>query len=214
MPIVALHDDHLAAELRQTGASTRTFSTSIISAVQVIGLVIEAIQNTQSVPVAVLAAMSIQPTASVSSTLFDAKPETWFNSNNTDGQYVGLDLEDQAATARPAITPGGGDFDQPQVVAMKCATPGAVIRYTLDGTLPTAQSGTVFAQPFTIERNAMITAVAFSDSLAPSPPALSTLWIGKQPHPPMNSFHVGNSLTGNASRFKTFIRTAGGAMTS
>ena len=143
-------------------------------------------------------------------TVFDAKPETWFNSNNADGQYVGLDLEDQAATARPVITPGGGDSDKPQVVTMKSATPGAVIRYTLDGTIPTAKIGAVFAKPFTIEKNAMITAVAFSDALAPSPATLSTLWIGKQPHAPMSSFHVGNSLTGNASRFKTFIRTAGG----
>ena len=143
-------------------------------------------------------------------TVFDGKPETWFNSNNTDGQFVGLDLEDQAATARPIISPGGGDFDKPQVVTMRSDAPGAVIRYTLDGTTPTAHSGTVFTKPFTIEKNAMITAVAFSTALAPSPAALSTLWIGKQPYPPMNSFHVGNSLTGNASRFRTFIRNAGG----
>ena len=139
----------------------------------------------------------------------DGKPETFANSTTADGQYVGLDLEDQAATARPNIAPGGGDFDKPQTVAMKCATPGAVIRYTLDGTIPTVKSGAIFEKPFTIEKNAMITAVAFSDALAPSPAALSTLWVGKQPHLPMNSFHVGNSLTGNASRFKTFIRTAG-----
>jgi CubicO group peptidase (beta-lactamase class C family) len=140
----------------------------------------------------------------------DGKPKTWSNSNTADGQYVGLDLEDQASTARPVIAPGGGDLDKPQTVTMKCTTPGATIRYTLDGTTPTVQGGTVFTKPFTIEKNAMITAVAFSEALAPSPAALSTLWIGKQPHPPMNSFHVGNSLTGNASRFRTFIRTAGG----
>jgi CubicO group peptidase (beta-lactamase class C family)/enterochelin esterase-like enzyme/sugar lactone lactonase YvrE len=143
-------------------------------------------------------------------TVFDGKPETWFNSNTPDGQYVGLDLEDQASTMRPVITPGGGDFDKPQLVSMKSATPGAVIRYTLDGTAPTAQSGMRFTQPFTIEKDATITAVAFSDTLAPSPAAVSTPWVGAQPHPPMNSFHVGNSLTGNASRFRTFIRTAGG----
>jgi|GEM_PF-49998 len=140
----------------------------------------------------------------------DGKPETWSNSTNADGQYAGLDLEDQAATARPVISPGGGDSDKPQVVTMRSATPGAVIRYTLDGTIPTAHSGIVFTKPFTIEKNAMITAVAFSDALAPSPSALSTLWIGKQPYAAMSSFHVGNSLTGNASRFRTFIRTAGG----
>jgi CubicO group peptidase (beta-lactamase class C family) len=140
----------------------------------------------------------------------DGKPETWSNSTAADGQYVGLDLEDQAATARPVITPGGGDSDKPRTVTIRCATPAATIRYTLDGTTPTARSGDVFTKPFTIEKNAMITAVAFSDSLAPSPAALSTLWIGAQPHPAMNSFHVGNSLTGNASRFRVFIRTAGG----
>ena len=143
-------------------------------------------------------------------TAFDGKPETWFNASNADGQYVGLDLEDQAATARPSINPGGGDSDKPQLVTMKCATPSATIRYTLDGTIPTTNSGTIFTQPFTIERNATITAVAFSGGLAPSPAALSTLWVGKQHHPTMNSFHLGNSLTGNASRFQTFIRTAGG----
>ena len=143
-------------------------------------------------------------------TVFDGKPETWFNSNNPDGQYVGLDLEDQAATVRPSITPGGGDWDKPQLVTMKSATPGATIRYTLDGTLPDAKNSQLYTAPFTIEKNAMIEAVAFSDSLAPSPAALSTIWIGKPAHPAMNSFHVGNSLTGNASRFKTFIRTAGG----
>ncbi len=140
----------------------------------------------------------------------DGKKETWFNSSTADGQYAGFDLGELASTARPAVTPGGGDFDQPQVVTMKCATPGATIRYTLDGTTPGAQGGRVYAEPFTIERNAMLTAVAFKDGLAASPGTLATLWVGKPVHPPMSSFHVGNSLTGNASRFSSFIRSAGG----
>lgn len=143
-------------------------------------------------------------------TVFDGKPETWFNSNQVDGQYVGLDLEDQASTPRPAIIPGGGDFDKPQLVTMKSLLPGTVIRYTLDGTTPGPNSGQRYSEPFTLDKNATLVAVAFKDGLAPSPPSLSTLWIGKPWHAPMNSFHVGNSLTGNASRFKTFIRTAGG----
>jgi len=142
-------------------------------------------------------------------TVFDGKLETWFNSSNPDGQFVGVDLEEQASTARPVITPGGGDWDKPQLVTMKSATPGAVIRYTLDGTNPGAGTGKVFTESFTVEANATLVATAFSDRLAPSPPSTSTIWIGKQ-RAAMNSFHVGNSLTGNASRFKTFIRTAGG----
>ncbi len=98
----------------------------------------------------------------------------------------------------------------PQLVTMKCATPGATIRYTLDGTTPSAQGGQLYTAPFTVEKNATVTATAVAEGLAPSPGTLATIWIGKPVHPPMNTFHVGNSLTGNASRFSSFIRTAGG----
>lgn len=143
-------------------------------------------------------------------TVFDGKKETWFNSNNADGQYVGLDLGEQASTARPVIAPGEGDWDRPQVVTLKCATPGATIRYTLDGTTPDAQDGQLYTGPLTVAKNTTLVAASFSASLAPSPANSATLWIGKPARQPMNSFHVGNSLTGNASRFRTFIRTAGG----
>ena len=42
----------------------------------------------------------------------------------------------QPAVARPAMTPAPGDYHAPQQVAMKCSTPSAVIRYSLDGTTP------------------------------------------------------------------------------
>lgn len=142
-------------------------------------------------------------------TVFDGKPETWFNSNNPDGQYVGLDLGSLASTQQPMITPGGGEWDKPQLVTMK-GTPGSTIRYTLDGTTPGPQDGQPYSAPFTIEKNTTFVAVAFKDGLAPSPASMATIWIGKPTHAAMNSFHVGNSLTGNASRFRTFIRTAGG----
>jgi hypothetical protein len=143
-------------------------------------------------------------------TAFDGKPETWFNSNNADGQYVGLDLGNLASTRQPDITPGGGQWDKPQLVTMKSRTPGATIRYTFDGTAPGPRDGRPYTAPFTIENNTTLVAVAFKDGLAPSPASFATIWIGKPAHAPMNSFHVGNSLTGNASRFRTFIRTAGG----
>ena len=144
---------------------------------------------------------------------FDRKTETFFNSNDADGQFVGLDLGDQASTSRPAITPDGGDWDQPQRVTLATRTPGATIRYTLDGTAPDAHTGQMYAAPFTVTTNATITAVAFKDGLAPSPAAAVTFLIGKQRLVPLRSFHVGNSLTRNASQFSTFIRTAGGVDT-
>ena len=47
--------------------------------------------------------------------------------------------------------------------------PVLVIRYTTDGTLPTATTGQVYSAPFSIDKTTAITAVAFSDGLAPSP---------------------------------------------
>ena len=141
---------------------------------------------------------------------FDEKPETWFNSNNADNQFVGLDLGNLASAWQPAITPGGGNWDKPQLVTMQSHTPGVTIRYSLDGTAPGPRDGQLYTAPFTIETNTMLVAVSFKDGLAPSPPTLATLWIGKPARAPMKSFHVGNSLTGNASKFAAFIRTAGG----
>lgn len=42
--------------------------------------------------------------------------------------------------AAPVLLPAGGTFGAPLVVRMRCATPGAVIRYTTDGTEPTPTS--------------------------------------------------------------------------
>lgn len=139
---------------------------------------------------------------------FDEKPNVAFHSTIPDGQYVGLDLEDLASVARPDIQPRGGDFDGPQTVTMKCATKGATIRYTLDGTTPGANDGQVYTKPFKIEKNTTLVAVAFKDGLGPSHEKVSVVSIGK-PVRVLNSFHVGNSLTGNATMFSKFIRTAG-----
>jgi len=139
----------------------------------------------------------------------DGKPETWFNSSIADNQFVGFDLGNLASAQQPGINPGGGDFDAPQLVKMNSATKDATIRYTLDGTIPGPQDGQVYKEPLQLDHNATLTAVSFKDGSAPSPASVATLGIGKQ-RPPLNSFHVGNSLTGNASRFSQFIRTAGG----
>jgi hypothetical protein len=141
---------------------------------------------------------------------FDGKPETWFNSNNADGQFVGLDLGSLASAWQPDISPNGGSSDKPVEVKMTSRTPGAQIRYTLDGTTPGPNDGLAYTVPFTLTKNATLVAVAFKDDLAPSPPTTTIIWIGPPAQPPSHSFHVGNSLTGNASRYTSFIRTAGG----
>ena len=110
----------------------------------------------------------------------------------------------------PSSRPTAATFEQPQLVKMVSRAPAAVIRYTLDGSSPGPHDGQLYTVPFRIEKNTTLVAVAFQDGLAPSPPSTTTIWIGKPVRAALHSFHVGNSLTGNASRFRTFIRTAGG----
>jgi hypothetical protein len=98
----------------------------------------------------------------------------------------------------------------PLEVALRCDTPGAVLRYTLDGTTPAdADEGMAYAGPIKIEKNATVVAVAFKEGLAASPPAFATYLVGDGAGPGLRSLHVGNSLTDTTRRFADLARTAG-----
>ena len=58
-------------------------------------------------------------------------------SNVVSGSYV---LYTLPRVATPTITPNGATFSSTVAVTITCATPGAVIRYTLDGTATTEKS--------------------------------------------------------------------------
>ena len=60
----------------------------------------------------------------------------------------------------PTFTPEAGTYDAAQNVTIACATDGAAIYYTLDGTTPTANS-TLYENAIEITETATINAIAF-----------------------------------------------------
>ncbi|MHC1769494.1 MAG: chitobiase/beta-hexosaminidase C-terminal domain-containing protein [Verrucomicrobiia bacterium] len=69
--------------------------------------------------------------------------------------------------AQPVMTPNGGQFTEPTQVTMETSTAGAIIRYTLDGSEPTAASAE-YQGPITLTLSATVKAKAFKSGLAES----------------------------------------------
>mgnify|MGYP002780909779 CR=1 FL=1 len=66
-----------------------------------------------------------------------------------------------APTAAPVFNPGGGTYTSAQTVAITSSTSGASIRYTTNGTIPTATTGTLYSTPVTISATTTLRAIAF-----------------------------------------------------
>ena len=75
-------------------------------------------------------------------------------------------------TAKPALTSSCSFFGE-QEVTISCATDGAVIHYTTDGTEPTAESG-VYSEPFTVTETTTVKAIAVSEEKGTSDVAEAT----------------------------------------
>lgn len=73
----------------------------------------------------------------------------------------------------PVISLASGEYNYDQSVTITCATEGATIRYTLDGTEPT-ENATEYTQALTINESATLVAKAFKDDYYPSEQATAT----------------------------------------
>ena len=75
--------------------------------------------------------------------------------------------EVSAATqvATPVITPNSGEISVTDVISISCATEGASIYYTIDGSEPSAENGTLYAAPFTLAEAATVKAIAVAEGL-------------------------------------------------
>jgi len=67
----------------------------------------------------------------------------------------------------PLIAPAGGNYQLAPTVMLSCATPGAGIRYTTDGSEPTENSA-LYCVPFILSHSATLKAKAFKENCVPS----------------------------------------------
>lgn len=86
--------------------------------------------------------------------------KVWSQAVLTGGQIVGH-------VATPLMTPAGADTHLDQNVTIQCATSGATIRYTLDGSEPTKTS-TLYQGSIKLARSRTIKARAFRSDMLPS----------------------------------------------
>jgi len=104
-------------------------------------------------------------------------------------------------TALPAISPSAGTFPQAVTVTMSCPTPGALIRYTINGSDPTVTSNP-YTEPFVLRSSATVKARAFSTGRAPSPPA-SVPYVVTASNP---NFVATPKIKPAAGEFETSVR--------
>jgi hypothetical protein len=82
------------------------------------------------------------------------------------------------SAAAPTFSPTGGPFTTPVSVTMSSTTSGATIRYTTDGSVPTATTGTVYTGPVTLSATTTLKAIATAPGFTPSPTTSATYVFG------------------------------------
>ncbi|NPV90426.1 MAG: hypothetical protein HPY50_06615 [Firmicutes bacterium] len=82
--------------------------------------------------------------------------------------------------AAPVINPNGGTFTEAQSVTISSATSGATIRYTADGSEPTAAS-TTYTGAITVSGSTTIKAKAFKDGMTESGTTYAVFTINTPP---------------------------------
>ncbi|MFA6127554.1 MAG: chitobiase/beta-hexosaminidase C-terminal domain-containing protein [Bacteroidales bacterium] len=73
-----------------------------------------------------------------------------------------------ARVATPTFSPGAGTYTTFQTVTISCATNGATIRYTIDGSTPSSSKGTIYSGPITITVTTTLKAMAYRSNYSDS----------------------------------------------
>ncbi|MBQ3750619.1 MAG: fibronectin type III domain-containing protein, partial [Bacteroidales bacterium] len=122
------------------------------------------------------------------------------------------------AVATPILTPASGTYYTGQTVTITCATEGANIYYTLDGSAPTASS-TLYTAPIAIDSTTTVKAVAIVGSdnsnvatavyTFPAYTALANIAAFKEQTSTTELFKINSDMTvifQTADKFHTFVQ--------
>ena len=103
-------------------------------------------------------------------------PDAWPVGDATARAIAYWDGPDETVTATPKIVPGDGTvFEGACVVMLSCATEGATIYYTKDGSTPRLVPANAYTEPFPVDDNVTIKAIAVSDGRTQSASAVARL---------------------------------------
>jgi hypothetical protein len=127
----------------------------------------------------------------------DGDVATAYEGKLENGNYVGIDLGGAHAAGLPRFSPAPGSFSTAQSVTIASDTAGAEIRYTTDGSVPSATNGMRAAGAVTINTGTVtVKAIAIARCRFESALASGTYSIGNNiPTRGQKSYHIGNSLT-------------------
>ncbi len=83
----------------------------------------------------------------------------------------------------PVISPSEAAYYTAQSVTISCATPGATIKYTMDGSTPSAENGTVYSGAISISQSVTIKAIAIKTGMRNSEVVSVSYVIYSKPSP-------------------------------
>lgn len=137
---------------------------------------------------------------------------TFFDGQEPNNQYVGLDLGASVQAAAPVFTPPPGSYPQAQGLSVSSATPGAKIRIARGGGTPSRNQGQEFKEPLRLDKSEILAAVAYDETLAASPVVVTSYRIGQvdDGRPLTRTFHIGNSLTDTVDGWLKPLAESGG----
>jgi hypothetical protein len=128
---------------------------------------------------------------------FDGNTDTYFSGTTSGGNYLGYDIAGSYVAASPSFTPTPGALSKASDVTISSTTPAATIRYTTDGSTPTATSGVEYSMPIHIASGRLsIRALASAPCYFASDVATASYGVGAAAIAVgQKSYHIGNSLT-------------------